>query len=804
MFKNYLKTAFRSLTKNKTFSFINIIGMATGLACVLIIASYVRLELSYDDFHSNSGSLYRVTVNWEDDGQRVNSAMNHAPLAPILKESIPGILNTVRIYPLSITASADKQNKIKESDFIFADSTFFRVFTFQPLKGDLAKALDAPYSVVLTESAAMRHFGSIDIIDEEFYYEDDRRLLPFNVTAVIEDLPENTHFKFDIIGSFNTMDQIMSWYNNWHHPPLYIYAQAQSGKKQKELQEDIDQFIYSRLPDYVRDEERVFKLQSVTDIHLHSDLENEWKANSQYKYVQIFIVIAAFILVIACLNFINLATARSLQRAKEVGMRKTLGASRQQLIYQYLGESFLTTLLAFALALGLGELVLKYFFQSIIEQELSLNFLWSPVGLAAGILMYFVVSILSGIYPALYLSGYKPIMALSQSYDKPGSKFTMRRAMVVFQFFISSLLVTGTLLVSRQTEFLRNKDLGFDKESIVAIRLSDKVSQKNYAVLKTAIENEAHVQGVALSAALMGGNDFHGFQTYPEGIAEGTDYSLKTLGVDEDFLATYGVEIISGRDFSKDNITDQTEAFILNEAAVKKLNWSNPVGKEFGLTVYTGRPELRKGQVIGVVPDFHFASLYNRVEPFVIYINYHPYYSDFLSVRLTGSNLEDNVEMLSRQWKAFNPEKPFEYYFVDEELDKFYKGEVRKSKIFTVFAGLSIFISCLGLLGISAYSLQLRTKEVGIRKVLGAGMTSILSLLSREYVWMVCIANVVALPIVWFLGRSWLNSFEYKTTLNPGLFLIALGVALTLAIVTVCFQVLKTALMNPVKTLQDE
>ncbi|MEM9856960.1 MAG: ABC transporter permease [Bacteroidota bacterium] len=804
MFKNYLKTAFRSLTKNKAFSFINIIGMATGLACVLIIASYVRLELSYDDFHSNSGSLYRVTVNWEDDGQRVNSAMNHAPLAPILKESVPGILNTVRIYPLSITASADKQNKIKESDFIFADSTFFRVFTFQPLKGDLAKALDAPYSVVLTESAAMRHFGSIDIIDEEFYYEDDRRLLPFNVTAVIEDLPENTHFKFDMIGSFNTMDQIMSWYNNWHHPPLYIYAQAQSGKKQKELQEDIDQFIYLRLPDYVRDEERVFKLQSVTDIHLHSDLENEWKANSQYKYVQIFIVIAAFILVIACLNFINLATARSLQRAKEVGMRKTLGASRQQLIYQYLGESFLTTLLAFALALGLGELVLKYFFQSIIEQELSLNFLWSPVGLAAGILMYFVVSILSGIYPALYLSGYKPIMALSQSYDKPGSKFTMRRAMVVFQFFISSLLVTGTLLVSQQTEFLRNKDLGFDKESIVAIRLSDKVSQKNYAVLKTAIEKEAHVQGVALSAALMGGNDFHGFQTYPEGIPEGTDYSLKTLGVDEDFFATYGVEIISGRDFSKDNITDQTEAFILNEAAVKKLNWSNPVGKEFGLTVYTGRPELRKGQVIGVVPDFHFASLYNRVEPLVIYINKHPYYSDYLSVRLTGSNLEENVEMLSRQWKAFNPEKPFEYYFVDEELDKFYKGEVRKSKIFTVFAGLSIFISCLGLLGISAYSLQLRTKEVGIRKVLGAGMTSILSLLSREYVWMVCIANVVALPIVWFLGRSWLNSFEYKTTLNPGLFLIALGVALTLAIVTVCFQVLKTALMNPVKTLKDE
>ncbi|MEM6524877.1 MAG: ABC transporter permease [Bacteroidota bacterium] len=804
MVKNYLKTAFRYLLKNRVFSFINIIGMATGLACVLIIASYVRLELSYDDFHSNSESLYRVTVNWEDDGQRVNSAMNHAPLAPILKESISGIVNTVRMYPVSITGSADKQNKIKESGFVFVDSTFFRVFTFQALEGDLANALDAPFSVVLSESAAIRHFGSTDVVGEVFYYEDDRRQLPFTITGVMADLPENTHFDFDILGSFNTMDQIMSWYNNWHHPPIYIYAQAQKGKQHIALQEEVNQFVYSRLPDYVQDENRVFTLQPVRDIHLHSDLENEWKANSQYRYVRIFIIIALFILIIACLNFVNLATARSLQRAKEVGMRKTLGASRKQLIHQYLGESFLTTLLAFALALGLGELVLRYLFENIIEQELSLRFLWSVSGIAACFLVYCIISFLSGIYPALYLSGYKPIKALSQSHEKKGSKFTLRRTMVVFQFFVSSLLITGTLLVGKQTSFLRNKDLGFDKESIVAITLPDKVSQTNYAVLKTAIEKEANVQHVALSAALMGSNNFHGFQTYPEGIPDGTDYSLKTLGVDEDFLETYGIEVIAGRDFSKDITTDETEAIILNEAAVKKLDWQEPIGKEFGLTIYTGRAERRNGKVVGVVPDFHFASLYNRVEPLVIYINKHPYYSDFLSVRFANSNLENNINMLADKWKAFNPEKPFEYAFIDEELDKFYTNEVRKSKIFTAFSFLSIFISCLGLLGISAYSLQLRTKEVGIRKVMGAGMVSILHLLSREYVVMVLVANVIAIPLVWFFGLSWLNSFEYKTNLSPGLFLVALVIALILAVITVCIQVFKTALMNPVKTLKDE
>ena len=804
MFKNYIKTAFRYLIKNKAFSFINIVGMATGLACVLIIVSYVKLELSYDDFHMNKESIYRVAVNWEDDGQRVNSAMNHAPLADVLKESLSGIVNTVRIYPSPIVGSADKQNKINEPGFIFADSTFFRVFTFEAIKGDLVNALDVPFSVVLSESAAIRHFGSTNVLGEVFYYEDDRRQLPFTITGVMSDLPDNTHFNFDIIGSFNSMDQFMSWYNNWHHPPIYVYAQAQPDKQITDLQEEVNELVYPRLPDYVQAENRVFTLQPLTDIHLQSDLENEWKANSQYLYIRIFIVVAVFILIIACLNYVNLATARSLQRAKEVGMRKTLGATRNQLIFQYLGESFLTTLLAFALAFGLGELVLKYYFQSIIEQELSMGFLWSVSGVTACVLLYLTISVLSGIYPALYLSGYKPIKALTKTHEKPGSSFSLRRSMVVFQFFISSVLIAGTILVSRQTEFLRNKDLGFDKESIIAVKLGDKVSQTNYPILKAEIERETNVESVALSAALMGSNNFYGFEVRPEGTPENVEYSLKTLGVDEDFLATYGIEVLQGRDFSKDILTDEREAIILNEAAVKKLNWKEPIGKEFELTVYTGREDLRKGKVIGVVKDFHFASLYNRVEPLVIYVNKHPYYSDYLSVRFSGGNLENNVQMLAGRWKSFNEDRPLEYYFVDEELDKFYKNEVRKSSIFQSFSFLSIFISCLGLLGISAYSLQLRTKEVGIRKVLGAGMSSILNLLSKEYLVMVLVANVIAIPFVWYFGQSWLNSFEYRSNLCFSIFSSALIIALVLAAGTVCFQVVKTALMNPVKTLKDE
>ena len=804
MLDNYLKTALRYLLKNKVFSLVNIVGMATGLACVLIILSYVDLELSYDDFHERSESLFRVAVNWEDDGQRVNSAKNHAPLAPILRESLSGITNIARMYPYPVVASADRQNKMKEAGFCFADSTFFRMFTFQSVRGDLTTALDIPFSVVLTESTAMRHFGSLDIIGREFHYEDERRSQLFTVTGIMKDLPPNTHFAFDILASFNSLETLMPRYSNWHYPPMYIYAQAGKDISKEELDDQVNTLIFPHLPDYVQDEKRDFFLQPLTSIHLHSDLENEWKPNSNHIYARLFIIIAAFIVLIACVNFINLATARSIQRAKEVGMRKTLGAYRGQLVFQFLGESVLTTGLSFVLAFVLAELVMRYLFQGIIEQEISLGFIANWTGVGYTTVAFIVVSILSGLYPAIYLSGHRPLSIMKPGRERGSRGFGLRRTMVIFQFFISSVLIAGTLVVLDQTNYLKNKDLGFDKENIVTIKMVDRMAQDNYQVLKDEIVKESSVVSVALSSAMMGTSNFYGFQARPEGIEDNKDYTLKTLGVDEDFLSTYDLRLLAGRDFSKDILSDQREAVILNEAAVKKLNWKEPLDKEFGLTIYTRGEDNRPGKVIGVVEDFHFASLYNRVEPLVIYINKHPYYSDFLSVKLAPGNLNDHVAMLRSKWKAFNPDKPFEYYFVDEELDRFYKSEVQKSKIFSAFAVLSIFISCLGLFGISAYMIQQRTKEVGIRKVLGAGIPSILQLLSAEYVRMIVFANLLALPLAWYLAQSWLNSFAYRTGLNAMIFVFTVGAALVLAVATVSIQALKAASMDPVKTLRDE
>ncbi|TRX57584.1 FtsX-like permease family protein [Fulvivirga sp. M361] len=804
MIKNYIKIALRYLLKNKVFSLINVIGMALGLACVLIILSYVHLELSYDNFHEHKESIFRVAVNWEDDGQRVNSAKNNAPLAPVLKESLSGIVNTVRMYPYPIVASADKENKIKESGFTFADSSFFRVFSFKAIRGNLATALDAPFSVVLSEGAALRHFGSTDVVGSTFYYEDERRKANFTVTAVMEDLPQNTHFQFDILGSFSTLETIMPRYDNWHYPPMYIYIQSQDELQYHQLNHQVNELTYSHLPDYVQAENREFILQPVTAIHLHSDMDHEWKSNSNVLYVKLFIIIAVFILIIACLNFVNLATARSSQRVREVGMRKALGAHRMQLVVQFLGESTITTFLAFVLSFGLAELVIRYFFKGFTHQQLSLDFMLNAEGVVYIIAAFLLISLFSGLYPAFYLSGQKPARALKGMQKSTSKRLNLRKGMVVFQFVVSSVLIAGTVIVIQQTQYLRGKDLGFDKESVVAIKMTDRMAQKNYQRLKQDILREASVANVALSSALMGSNDFYAFQTFPEGVKEQSEYTFKTLGVDEDFLTTYNIKLIAGRDFSRDIITDQKEAIILNQAAAKKLNWTEPLHKEFGLTVYTQKEEIRQSKVIGVVEDFHFASLYNQVEPLVIYINKHPYYSDFLSVKLHKGDLIENVQMLRSKWENFNPEKPFECYFIDQELDAFYHSELQKSRIFMAFSILSIFISCLGLFGIAAFSVQQRTKEVGIRKVLGASIMSIWNLISKEYVRIILLANVIALPIVWYVSDYWLQSFEYKVEINGAVFLFTLVVGLLLSLSTVSIHALKAAQTNPVKTLKSD
>jgi putative ABC transport system permease protein len=803
MLRNYLKIAFRSLIKNKVYSFINLAGLSIGLACVLVIVSYVNLELSYDKFHTNYKDIYRITEYRMRNNQQTHTANTFSPMADLLETQVPAVDKVVKMYPLSGLVSTDKINKFKETSFTLVDSVFFNVFTFKLLNGTLEGALDNPFSVVIPKNKALEYFGSTEVIGKELFFENATDRYSFNITAVIEDFPQNSHFEPDFFASFSSINIIQPRYNNWFHPAIYLYVQLKPGFTSQDLDEQMATMGKEHYPDNIKDS-RSHEAQNITDIHLNSDLSSEWQANSSKAYVKLFAVIALFILLIACINFMNLSTAQATKRAKEVGMRKVMGAEKGQLLGQFLGESFIVTLLSFIMAFGLAQLALNYFFNELIGKEISVISILTGINLLWILLSVIFVSLLAGSYPAFYLSAFKPITTLKGKVIKISGLGNVRKFMVTFQFFVSCLLIIGTLIVLDQINFLRTENLGFDKEQIVAVGLVNRDDQNNYLALKDALVMESSIVNVAASSTLPGRDGFFSFPIEIEDSDE-EQLTIKTLGVDEDYLGTYNLEVVAGRDFSKDITTDLDQAFILNEAAVAKLGWQDALNKDFTLTVHTSKgQEKRVGKVIGVVKDFHYQSLYNLVDPLVIYVNTGPFYTNFLNVKFAPGNWEEAISMLTAKWKAFSPNKPLEFYFLDDELTKFYDSEVKIGRIFTVFAFLSIIISSLGLLGLSAFSAQQRVKEIGIRKVLGANLPSILLLLFREYIILIIIANIIAWPLGWYLSTEWLSTFPYRTSLTIGVFLLTFLGALIVALLTVSFQSMKAAVANPVKSLRDE
>ena len=804
MIRNYLKIALRSLSKNKIYSLINVAGLSVGLACVLVIVSYIRLELSYDDFNLDYQRTYRVTEHRSDEGRHIHSATSFNPLGDLIESHVHAVDKVIRMYPIPLLVSVDREIKIKVPKFTFVDSLFFEVFTFEVLHGNLKKSLEAPFSVVLTESQAHSYFGTSDVVGKDLYVENEIQEYTFMVTAVVKDIPQNAHFNPDLISSLSSVETIQPWYNNWHHPPLYTYVQLKEGYKKSDLESQIKEMGEIHFPEYIKKENRAYETQNITDIHLRSDLEFEWQPNSSETYIRLFLIIAFFVLLIACINFMNLATAQSTNRAMEVGIRKVMGASKKQLIYQFLGESVLTTLVSFLIALGLAELVLNYFFNNLVGKEISLGYLFSRLNMMILAATILAVSLMAGAYPSFYLSAFKPIVTLRSKILKVKGLGNLRKVMISMQFFISCLLIIGTLLVLKQVNYLRFKQLGFDKEQIVAVKLVDRKDQINYHILKESFLKESSVVHVALSSTIPGSEDFYGWNVIPEGYPSDTEHTMRSLGVDEDYLSTYSIQLILGRDFSKDISTDGTQAFIINKAAADNFGWQNPINKDFTMEVYTGKHEIRKGKVIGVVDNFHFQSLYNRIEPLVIYINKHPHYSDYLNVKLSPGNIDSSLKLLEARWNDFNPDKPFEYYFIDQELEKFYEREVKISQIFSSFAVISIIISCMGLFGLSAFTASQRTKEIGIRKVFGATLPGIVKMLSKEYAVLIIISNLVAWPMAWYYGTRWLSEFPYRISISADIFIITLLGALLIAIVTVSFQSVKAATANPIKSLKSE
>ena len=801
MFKHYLKITTRNLYRQKTFSLINITGLSIGIACCLLIAAYVQDELSYDRHQKNGDRIYRIADYFTVSGKDLQTAMTPAAWGPGMCTEFPEIENMTRIFNSgSGNLVRHEEKKFSENALFYADSTLFSVFQFAFVAGDPAHALDAPHRVVITQAMAEKYFGEgADALNKSLRINGDST--EYTVAGVIENARYKSHFQPDFIASFSTMER-EPFYTSWTlHNSLYTYLLLSDHSSPNELELKIPAFLKRHLPPDIA-ARYTPRLQKLADIHLYSNLLAELSPGGSAIYVYIFSVIALFILIIACINYMNLTTARSIQRAKEVGVRKVLGADRKKLFGQFMIESFALSLLAVLLSVVLTELALPVMNQ-LAEKNIEINFAGNLQLMAGLFFIWIVVGSVSGIYPGMVLSHFEPIKIMRKQTQKSGMGLLVRRGLVVFQFAISIGLIISTLIISGQMQYMASKKLGFEKDHVIVIPIQSNTMQSNYESIKTELLRNQAVKAVGVSS-FVPGQPFSQQMFQPEGLSEKERLLMPVLSVDRDFLNTLGIEIAQGRGFSRDFSTDG-ESFIINEATVKKLDWDQPLGKQFEWWRPTGNSQyqlMKKGPVIGVVKDFNFASLRQSIEPMVIHIRPDDY--SYFSVRIGSDDISGTIEYLKTKWQVFDPENIFDYSFLDKNIENQYRTEQRMEKIFSYFAAMGVGIACLGLLGLASFTAQQRTKEIGVRKVLGATVGSIIRLLSREFIILIVCANVIAAPVIYYFMKEWLQNFAYRTDIHVSTFIISGLIALMVALLTVSFQAIKAATANPVEALKYE
>ncbi len=808
MFKNYLKITFRNLRKNKIYSLINVSGLAIGIACCILILLYVQYELSYDRYHKNSDRIYRVVEELNFGGKKSHLAITPAPFGPAMATDFEEVVHAVRL--LSSKSIGGKvlvnyqENIFYEEKWFYADSNVLEIFSFPLVKGNPKTALKEPLSILITEKTAKKYFGDEDPLEKILAVVDKYKKNDFKITGILKNIPQNSHFTFDFLASFSTIEKHYNFnLPNWFNHMYYTYLLLDKGCNPRDLEGKFPDFI-GKYTGPARDALKPH-LQPLSSIHLHSHLEGEIEPNSDIVYVYVFSAIAFFILLIACINFMNLSTARSAPRAKEVGIRKVLGAYHVQLIKQFLGESILLSFIAFPIAVVLVELLLPAF-SALADRELALSFFASWPVLFGLIGMTLLVGVVSGIYPAFFLSAFKPIKVLKGLMRTGGEGLFLRKGLIVFQFAVSITLIISTFIIKDQVHYIRTKNLGFKKEQVVVLPIRDREVRGRYEAMKNEFLQDHRIVNLTASSGLPG-RIRHNWVIQAEGVRDSWPLRMEdvprdrprlsawVLMVDHDFLKTLGMELIQGRDFSRGFATDEKEAVILNESAVKRFGWESPLGKNI-------KTENKDGTIIGVVKDFHFQSLRQLIEPVVIYIS--PNFFEYVSVRISSDNIPSILAFLKGKWKELAPNQPFEYFFLDSDFDSVYRSEERVGKILAGSTALAIFIACLGLFGLASFAAEQRTKEIGIRKVLGASVANIVSMLANEFVRWVLIANIIAWPVSYYAMSRWLQNFAYRTSIEPGAFLLAAFIALGIAILTVSFQSVRAALANPVDSLRYE
>jgi len=797
MFKNYLKIALRNIRRHKGFSFINIVGLAIGMACCILIVLFVRDELGYDSYHTQADQIYRVIKKTETKGEMSVSLSTPPPLGPALVHDFPDIVNYVRF----ISTLEDevligyKDKKFYETRFFFADQTVFNVFSFSLIKGNPETALQEPYSVLITEEIADKYFGEDDPLGKvlNFNNRDDYR-----ITGVLRNIPHNSHFRFDFLASFVTLNHYFILpLDDWGSCALYTYLLIPEKDSASEMEEKFGGFLQSHVgkDHWLKD----LHLQPLTSIHLHSHFKGEIEANGEMAYVYIYSAIALLILLIASINFINLSTARHLNRAREVGMRKVLGANRAQVIRQYLGESVLLTFIALPVSLVLVELFLPVF-NSLVKKELTVGYIHNLPLVLAMVAVTFLIGAVSGIYPALFLSAFQPTRIFRGGFQSGSPRSRLRSILVLAQFSISILLIACTLIINNQLNYIRNKKLGFDKEHVLVLPLKERSILYMYRSIRNELLQNPNVLKVAIASDAPGQTGINSNPFLPEGYEKDNRIFIPNMRVDYDFIETMGIEIAEGRGFFPEFTTDASQAFILNEAACRKIGWESPLGKQ--LEWFPGGDRYKKGSVIGVVKDFHFKSLHREIEPLVLHI--WPGSYDNILIRMRPDDIKGTLSYVQKIWNTLAPNFPFIYSFLDEDFDKLYRSEERLGRIFIYFSLLSIFIASLGLIGLASYSAEQRTKEIGIRKVLGASVSNIVLLLSKEFTRWALLANFIAWPIAYSIMHSWLQNFAYRAGIGLGTFLFTATLTFLIALVSVGYQSLTAALADPVRSLRYE
>ena len=807
MLRNYITTALRYLRKNKTFSLLNILGLALGLACCMLIALFVFDELSYDNYPAHAADIYRVEIHLQ-----ANNGMTTYPDVDIavgegIKNAFPSVKDYVQLLPSrpGYWGSGDRQ--FKESGIGFADANFFSFFSLPLAEGNAASALTEPNSIVISRSLAKKYFGQAEAVGRQIM----NGGFPFKVTGVMEEMPDNSHFHFDGVISMATLHRTG---HTWSNARYYTYLQLDKGADPRKIEAGMPTLVEKYVVPEVQHDENVslaeaqksiktflFVLQPLRDIHFHGVSSGELEHNGDIQYVYIFSALAVFILVLACVNFINLSTAIASRRGKEVGIRKVMGSLKIQLVLQFLIEAILLSLFALLVAVGLVILLLPYFNQLAgkhFTPDGLLHFRTIGVLLTLGL----VTGVFAGGYPALSSASFNAIGALKGNLSPSGSRgISLRSGLVIFQFFVSTSLIIGTMITYIQLQYMQVQKLGYDKDHLVFVEDINLLGDLDMrAALKQQLTEDSRVVNASIGSQIPGNERMGGALLYPkEKQATGNDAVIPagTYVIDYDYIPTLGMTIVGGRNFSRDFPTD-TSGVILNESAVRELGWSrvDPIGR----TVVGSNNDEYK--VVGVVADFNYVSLKHKIEPLMMMLARRP--GGGLIVKVKTRDMAGFLRDLEREWKTLKPGAPFVYYFPDEAFAKLYAGERRTAQLFQLFSLLSILIACLGLFGLAAFTTEQRAKEIGIRKVLGASVQQVLLLVAKEFLVVVTIAFVLAVPAAWWAMHVWLQDFAYRAPVGAWVFLLAGFMMILIALVTVSSRVLVAAFANPIKALRSE